>query len=57
MRRTPIIQPDDLRSKSAPQPSAIEVLFKPGTDPLRARQLVQERWQRRTQFADPGPRR
>src|SRR6266487_3197534 len=34
---------DDLRSKSAPQLSAIEVLFKPGTDLLRARQLVQER--------------
>jgi Cu/Ag efflux pump CusA len=34
---------DDLRSKSAPQLSAIEVLFKPGMDLLRARQLVQER--------------
>src|SRR5262244_1396534 len=34
---------DDLRSKSVPQPSSIEVLFKPGTDLLRARQLVQER--------------
>src|SRR5262244_1990278 len=34
---------DDLRSKSAPQLSAIEVLFKPGTDLLRARRLVQER--------------
>jgi CzcA family heavy metal efflux pump len=34
---------DDLRSKSVPQLSSIEVLFKPGTDQLRARQLVQER--------------
>src|SRR5215831_12882694 len=34
---------DDLRSKSVPQLSSIEVLFKPGTDLLRARQLVQER--------------
>src|SRR6266702_5011923 len=34
---------DDMRSKSVPQLSSIEVLFKPGTDMLRARQLVQER--------------
>src|SRR5262245_24658088 len=34
---------DDMRSKSVPQLSAIELLFKPGTDQLRARQLVQER--------------
>ncbi len=34
---------DELRSKSVPQLSSIEVLFKPGTDLLRARQLVQER--------------
>src|SRR5215471_7688957 len=34
---------EDLRSKSVPQLSSIEVLFKPGTDLLRARQLVQER--------------
>ena len=34
---------DGLRSKSVPQLSSIEVLFKPGTDLLRARQLVQER--------------
>src|SRR5262244_753879 len=34
---------DDMRSKSVPQLSSIEVLFKPGTDQLRARQLVQER--------------
>jgi CzcA family heavy metal efflux pump len=34
---------DDLRSKSVPQLSSIEVLFKPGTDLLQARQLVQER--------------
>src|SRR5437763_12656754 len=34
---------DDLRSKSVPQLSPVEVLFKPGTDLLRARQLVQER--------------
>jgi CzcA family heavy metal efflux pump len=34
---------DDLRSKSVPQLSSIEVLFKQGTDQLQARQLVQER--------------
>ena len=34
---------DDMRSKSVPQLSSIELLFKPGTDLLRARQLVQER--------------
>jgi CzcA family heavy metal efflux pump len=34
---------DDLRSKSVPQLSSIELLFEPGTDLLRARQLVQER--------------
>jgi CzcA family heavy metal efflux pump len=34
---------DDMRSKSVPQLSSIELLFKPGTDLLRARQLVTER--------------
>ena len=34
---------DDMRSKSVPQLSSIELLFKPGTDLIRARQLVQER--------------
>jgi Cu/Ag efflux pump CusA len=34
---------DILRSKSAPQVSAIELIFKPGTDVLRARQLIAER--------------
>jgi CzcA family heavy metal efflux pump len=34
---------DDLRSKSVPQLSSIELIFKPGTDLLQARQLVQER--------------
>ncbi len=34
---------DDLRSRSVPQLSSIELLFKPGTNLLRARQLVQER--------------
>jgi CzcA family heavy metal efflux pump len=34
---------DDMRSKSVPQLSSIELLFKPGTDLMRARQLVQER--------------
>src|SRR5438093_3475841 len=34
---------DDLRSRSVPQLSSIEVLFKQGTDQLQARQLVQER--------------
>src|SRR4051812_36501930 len=34
---------DVIRSKSVPQLSSIELLFKPGTDLLHARQLVQER--------------
>src|SRR5258708_5959578 len=34
---------DDLRSKSVPQLSSIEVVFKPGIDQLRARQLVSGR--------------
>ncbi|MFL6129397.1 MAG: efflux RND transporter permease subunit [Mycobacteriales bacterium] len=34
---------DDLRSKSVPQLSAIELIFKAGTDLFGARQLVQER--------------
>ena len=34
---------DDLRSKSVPQLSSIELIFKPGTDLLEARQLVAER--------------
>ena len=34
---------DDMRSKSVPQLSSIELLFKPGTDLMRARKLVQER--------------
>jgi CzcA family heavy metal efflux pump len=34
---------DVMRSKSVPDLSAIELLFKPGTDVLHARQLVQER--------------
>ena len=34
---------DDMRSKSVPQLSSIELLFKPGTDLLQARQLAQER--------------
>ena len=34
---------DRLRSKSVPQLSQIELIFKPGTDLLQARQLVQER--------------
>ena len=34
---------DIMRSKSIPDLSSIELLFKPGTDVLRARQLVQER--------------
>jgi CzcA family heavy metal efflux pump len=33
----------DMRSRSVPQLSSIELLFEPGTDLLRARQLVQER--------------
>src|SRR6266699_724907 len=33
----------DLRSKSVPQLSSIELVFKPGTNLLQARQLVQER--------------
>src|SRR5262249_56340469 len=34
---------DVIRSKSVPQLSSIELLFKPGTDLHRPRQLVQER--------------
>jgi CzcA family heavy metal efflux pump len=34
---------DDLRSKSVPQLSSIQMIFKQGTDLLHARQLVQER--------------
>src|SRR5262245_8106194 len=34
---------DLMRSKSIPDLSSIELLFKPGTDLLRARQMVQER--------------
>src|ERR1700704_5792971 len=34
---------DDLRSKSVPQLSSIQLIFKQGTDLLEARQLVQER--------------
>jgi Cu/Ag efflux pump CusA len=38
-----IPQLDVIRSKSVPQLSSIELLFDPGTDVLRARQLVTER--------------
>ena len=34
---------DDMRSKSVPQLSSIELIFKQGTDLVHARQLVQER--------------
>ena len=34
---------DDMRSKSVPQLSSIQLIFKQGTDELEARQLVQER--------------
>ncbi|KPV48351.1 hypothetical protein SE17_38535, partial [Kouleothrix aurantiaca] len=34
---------DIMRSKSIPDLSSIELLFKPGTNELRARQVVQER--------------
>lgn len=34
---------EDLRSKSVPQLSSIQLIFKPGVDLLEARQLVQER--------------
>ena len=32
---------DKIRSESAPGLSSIDLIFKPGTDPLKARQLVQ----------------
>src|SRR5215203_3071216 len=32
-----------MRSKSVPQLSSIEMIFKPGTDLMKARQVVQER--------------
>lgn len=41
---------DILRSKSVPQLSSIQMIFEPGTDLLRARQLVQER----VALATPG---
>ena len=34
---------DEIRSKSVPQLSSIQLIFEPGTDLLEARQLVQER--------------
>ena len=34
---------EDMRSKSVPQLSSVEMIFRQGTDVLRARQLVQER--------------
>jgi CzcA family heavy metal efflux pump len=43
---------DDMRSKSVPQLSAIELIFKPDVDELKARQLVQERM---TQVASTLP--
>src|SRR5215213_164979 len=43
---------DDMRSKSVPQLSAIELIFKPNVDELKARQLVQERM---TQVASTLP--
>ena len=34
---------DQIRSESAPGLSSIDLIFEPGTDPLKARQVVQER--------------
>src|SRR5919112_2527216 len=34
---------DDIRSESLPGLSRIQLIFEPGTDPMRARQVVQER--------------
>jgi CzcA family heavy metal efflux pump len=34
---------DQIRSESAPGLSSIDLIFQPGTDPLKARQVVQER--------------
>ena len=48
---------DIMRSKSVPQLSSIELLFKPGTDELRARQLVQERLATVRPRCQPGRRR
>jgi CzcA family heavy metal efflux pump len=36
---------DYMQSKSVPDESSIEMIFKPGTDELKARQMVQERMQ------------
>ena len=36
---------DYMQSKSVPDESSIEMIFKPGTDQLKARQMVQERMQ------------
>jgi Cu/Ag efflux pump CusA len=34
---------DQIRSESAPGLSSIDMIFKPGTDPIKARQVVQDR--------------
>ena len=45
---------DVMRSKSVPQLSSIELIFKPGTDLLDARQLVANGWRRRPDAAELG---
>ena len=48
---------DALRSKSVPQLSSVELIFKQDVDLLHARQLVQERMTAVARRCRPGPRR
>ena len=48
---------DMMRSKSVPQLSSIVLIFKPGADVIRARQLVRSGWRSRPRRCRPGPRR
>jgi Cu/Ag efflux pump CusA len=48
---------DVLRSRSVGQLSQIELIFDPGTDLIRSRQLVQERLQSVARTCRRGPRR
>ena len=48
---------DDMRSKSVPQLSAIELIFDSDVDELKARQLVRSGWTAVAPHCRPGPRR
>ena len=45
---------DVMRSKSVAQLSSIVLIFKPGADEIRARQLVRSGWRSRPSPADVG---